>query len=198
MQAANAQQASALSMKRKPSKLTAERRVQAAPCAVPSFPRPASPAPRGPSPSGGLYLVWSAWGLGPPTSGVLWPCFGEGLSLWSSGPQSQKKAALWGAGLLWPPERHRAQMYQCIHSRVRNTLIFVTATRPIQLKIITSVFQVLILAKCIDGCSHGTMLFVGHGLIFTADQRRNFEAYPCPQSWAVWRFAEVVLIRLGL
>lgn len=30
--------------------------------------------------------------------------------------------------------------------------------------------------------SHGTMLFVEHGLIFIADQRRHFEAPPCPQS----------------
>lgn len=50
--------------------------------------------------------------------------------------------------ILLPP-RGRAKTDQHICSHIRNTLIFVTATRPIQLKIITGLFQVFILAKCV-------------------------------------------------
>lgn len=85
------------------------------------------------------------------------------------GPQSLGLISA-GASIPRQPGSGGAKSDQRLCSRHKDTLIFATATRPIQLKIITGLFQVFIPAQCADRRSHRTMPFVTHDLIFIADQ----------------------------
>ena len=125
---------------------------------VPSAPSPAlhSPLPHTKAPPPSPHWPWSIY-----------------LDLWGTRPSAPQAPTAEGGGRaggvgVGRGRKGKAQTHQHFCSPIRNALIFVTAVRPIQLKIITSVFQVFILAKCADSQLHRTVLFVQRGLAPTA------------------------------
>lgn len=105
----------------------------------------------------------------PPTHSRLalvygWTCGAQGICF--PGPSHGGVGLGGGVGC---EGKGRAETDQRSCSPIGNALISVTATRPIQLKIITNAFQVFILAKRADCRLNRAMLFVKRGLVFTAD-----------------------------
>lgn len=97
----------------------------------------------------------------------------------ASAPQAPTAGGRWRAG-----GSYRAKTERSCCRPVRNTLTFVTATKPVQLKTVTCVSQVSILAKRVDCHFHKRCCFLNAA---SFSQPSSFEATPTLDGLEVFR-----------